>query len=366
MAHNQQRRSETITLVYNGATPGNSRLLSCIAEVTSIWKIERCSRTDHRYDLDATEYCSPIVWINIEYNWGAATKIVELTSVVRFLHLSEAAKILSWVLPLGSGHWSISTRRRSTSMPLVPLQQRDNIRALRVMIHLSGQEGFALNWLFCRLTCPTKTGLELKTDRKLLQRENIRDYIRIGGFSQKPTQEKLVFACFISPEPSVSPSRLTYNDWKIFNNPGKSYLSICQKKASSRPKGILECGSDSKMGNCVVPWMERKPTTRGKQGIFNGNADRYPDLEQPLKELIKSPIQGVHWRSYHAPSLALLARYGYVHQELISLLRSRGESSAAQVDPTFFALSAHFSRKRKNSEKRCVLMADPLTCRLNN
>ena len=43
------------------------------------------------------------------------------TFVVLSLHLSEAAKILSWVLPALGGHWSMSTLLRSISMPLVPL-----------------------------------------------------------------------------------------------------------------------------------------------------------------------------------------------------------------------------------------------------
>lgn len=45
-----------------------------------------------------------------------------LTSVVRFLHLSDAAKMFNCVLSLGKGHWSISTRRKSISIPLVPLK----------------------------------------------------------------------------------------------------------------------------------------------------------------------------------------------------------------------------------------------------
>ena len=46
---------------------------------------------------------------------------IDLTLVVRGLHLSDAAKILSCVLPPRAGHWSMSTLRRSISIPLVPL-----------------------------------------------------------------------------------------------------------------------------------------------------------------------------------------------------------------------------------------------------
>lgn len=45
-----------------------------------------------------------------------------LHTVVVFLHLSDEAKMFNWVPPLGRGHWSMSTRRKSMSIPLVPLE----------------------------------------------------------------------------------------------------------------------------------------------------------------------------------------------------------------------------------------------------
>lgn len=45
------------------------------------------------------------------------------TSVVRFLHLSLAANMFNWVDPGGRGHWSMSSLRRSISIPLVPLKR---------------------------------------------------------------------------------------------------------------------------------------------------------------------------------------------------------------------------------------------------
>jgi hypothetical protein len=50
---------------------------------------------------------------------------MRITSVVSVLHLSEAAKMLSSDESGGSGHWSMSTLLKSTSIPLVPLEKNE-------------------------------------------------------------------------------------------------------------------------------------------------------------------------------------------------------------------------------------------------
>lgn len=62
-----------------------------------------------------------ILWNNLHCFWIYHKSVLH-TWVVFFLHLSDAANMFSWVPPFGRGHWSMSTRRKSMSIPLVPLE----------------------------------------------------------------------------------------------------------------------------------------------------------------------------------------------------------------------------------------------------